>query len=106
MFEDGGQLYPTKCYQADDRTRANARFLPVRYDIGYVLDFYQSRVIKELSLENQLTLLRAIANMYPVDLINVPIADIKDCLDSMATADKLQLCKELADSLGKRVIKK
>ena len=108
MFRDEGYLYPTKCYQAD-RIKANCEFRPVRYDSGYALDFYQQRVIKQLSLENQLKLLGAITALYtdlPEEIEKVPMVDIKDCIEALNDVDKLQLCKDIAKSIGMRVIKK
>lgn len=97
MFLPNGQIYETKFFPPD-RVRANGEERLVRYDIEYVLDFYQQRIVRQLSLENQLTLLKAINALYT--------ADTFDLVNRLPDTEKLQLCKDLAKTLGKRVINK
>lgn len=105
MFNDDGYLYPTKCYSLE-RTQKTASYLPIKYDIDYVLDFYQQRVIKQLSLDNQLTLLRAINALYSGDnnKVNEDEPSLDEQFKAMPHNEQLELIKELVKPLGKRLI--
>lgn len=102
MFSPAGKCCPTKLY-TEERTKSSAKYLPVKYDLDYVLDFYKERVTKQLSSENQLVLLEAITALYTKDTCSKQ-GDFTEYLETLLEADKLQLCKDLAKSLGKRVI--
>ena len=106
MFDQGGYPYPTRCYTLQ-RKKSEGENRPILYDREYVLDFYQSRVIKELSLKNQLLLLEMIKNLYDSedDTPVVPTA-IGDYFDSLTDDSKLQLLRDLAKKIGMRVIKR
>jgi hypothetical protein len=111
MFETNnfgvqGYFYPTACYTRD-RNKRESELLPILYDIDYAIAVFNEKLIRDLSLENQLILLRAINALYtdsPVEIETVPQVDIKDCIDSFDDVTRLQLCKDIAKSLGKRVI--
>ena len=103
MFRPEGELYPTRCF-VEGRRKNEALLLPVRYDIDYVLDFYQQRVIKQLSLENQLALLKAVTALYTDNTSTEDKPSISEQFKELDSDSQLELLKQLAKSLGKRVI--
>jgi len=108
MFLADGCLISTKCYNPLDRSQSACIYQPIRYGLDYVLDCYESRVIKRLSEDNKA---KVECLILDEGIKTVSIDCSNACKNhrnytGLTVEDQRAWAKYLASQLGLRLIKK
>jgi hypothetical protein len=111
MFSDSGYLYPTRIYTAT-RTQATTKIVPILYDINYILDYYNSRVINLLSPHNQASLILKILKQYLSGQDSLDVFSSRGFRDYFVKLlheltseyDRTGIANTLARTVGKRLV--